>query len=290
MSDKRRGAVADGRFRMNPALSLHTFARRSCMKRFEHWADVYSQIAQGDRDRDGADYTDEAYAVFPRYNVAQTVLDHIEALDADALPGCEELRPLLVHLARNATSDRTKPMANPIRQRAMAEEREALASLFLNVTASELAQMKPLFYRRVLDAGAVHQWREAIAATWGAPDGYWYPLSEKTHASLVALELDRVDDVQLQARIKKFFSTNAIGRVIELREYDESYELDGAAAVLSYTGPEGFWTAPGNEWIVYCSHEGTITFGGAIAREIGPEYPAAQYDPSRPPSWLAVSH
>ncbi|ENZ80600.1 MULTISPECIES: hypothetical protein [Caulobacter] len=275
---------------MDAALKLQTFARRTCMERFDHWADIYSLMVRGDRDRDGPDYTDEAYAVFPRYNVAQTVLDHIETLDADALPDCEQLRTLLVHLARNATSDRTRPMANPIQQRAMADEREVLASLFMSVTASELAQVKPLFYRRVLDARAVHQWREAIAATWGAPDGYWYPLSEKTHASLVALELDRVDDVQLQARIKKFFSANAVRRVIELREYDESYELDGAAAVLSYTGAEGFWTAPGNEWIVYCSHEGTITLGGAIAREIGPEYQVTQYDPSRSPHWLADSH
>lgn len=275
---------------MDTALGLQTFARRTCMERFEHWAEIYAQIAQGGRDRNGGDYTDEAYAVFPRYNVVQTVLGQIEALDSDALPGCEELRPLLVDLARNATSDRTRPTGNPTQQRAMADERETLAALFLKVTVSELVEVKPLFYRRVLDARTVQHWRQSILATWGATDDYWYPLSDKTHASLVALELNGIDGIQLQERIRKFFSVNGVERVIELREYDESYELDAAAVVLSYTGAEGFWTAPGDEWIVYCSHEGTVTFGGSIAREIGPEYQGAQYDPSQPPHWLVVGH
>lgn len=275
---------------MDAALRLHTFARRTCMERFDHWAGIYEQIARDGRDRIGSGYTEAAYAVFPRNNILQTVLGHIEALDADALPGVEHLRTLLADGARTATSDRTRPIGNPVEQRAMNDEREALAALFLKVTISELAEVEPLFYRRTLDTDAVRYWRQLIAATWGAPDGYWYPLSGKTHASLVALELNGVDNCELQGRIRTFFAENNVQRVIELREYDESYELDAAAAVLSYSGAEGFWTASGSEWIVYCSHEGTITFGGSIASRIGPDYCVARFDPSQPPHWLAPRH
>jgi len=259
---------------MDEALRLHTFARRMCMTRFDHWAEIYGGLVSAGGDRIGSDYTDDAYAIFPRYNVLNAVISGIEAIDADALPPLQQLRSLLAETARTASSDFTRPMSNAIHQRAMSEERETLVALFAKVTASELAGVEPLFYRRTLDGDAVRFWRQSIAATWGAPDGYWYPLGDKTHPSLVALELHGIDKTDLQARIGSFFTDNAVARVIELREFGEGYELDASAAVLSYTDGEGFWTAAEGDWIVYCSHEGTITFGGKIASEIGPEYPA----------------
>jgi hypothetical protein len=275
---------------MDEALRLHTFARRTCMTRFDHWAESYGKLAASGGDRIGSDYTDDAYAIFPRYNVLKTVLDGIEAIDADALPAFEQLRSLLAETARTASSDVTTPMSNAIHQRAMSEERETLAALFAKVTALELADVEPLFYRRTLDPDTVRFWRQSIAMTWGAPDGYWYPLGDKTHPSLVALGLHGIGEIALQERIGRFFSDNAVARVIELREFGEGYELDASAAVLSYTDGEGFWTAAGGDWIVYCSHEGTITFGGKIADEIGPEYRAHHYEPSQPPHWLAGRH
>ena len=54
-----------------------------------------------------------------------------------------------------------------------------------------------------------------------------------------------------------------ITRLLELREYDEGYEQDIALAEFTYDGREGFWTSGGMEWMVYASHESSITFGGA---------------------------
>ena len=54
-----------------------------------------------------------------------------------------------------------------------------------------------------------------------------------------------------------------IPRPVELREYDEGYEEDIALAEFTYDGREGFWTSDNMEWMVYASHESSITFGGA---------------------------
>jgi len=273
---------------MEAALRLHTFARRTCMDRHAHWAALYSELAQAGRDRiDFGDYTDEAYAIFPRYNVLQAVLDSIEALEPAALPGFEELRSLLVQAAVSASSDFTRPSANSTHERAVADERETLTQIFHHVRAAELTDVEPLFYRRMLSADEVQSWRKTIESVWGAPNGYWYPLGPKTHPSLVALELVGIEDT-LPERLRRFFADNAIARLIELREYDASYELQADVAMVAYTGPEGFWTSPGSQWIIYCSHEGTITFGGTIAAEIGPDYPASHYDPSQSPHWASV--
>jgi hypothetical protein len=273
---------------MEVTLRLHTFARRTCIERHAHWATLYSELVQARRYRtDSGDYTDEAYEIFPRYNVLQAVLDDIEALDPANLPGPEELRSLLIQAAMSASSDFTRPSASAVHERAMADERETLAHVFRDVDTADLADVEPLFYRRVLSADEVQFWRKAIEGVWGAPDGYWYPLGPKTDPSLVALELVGIEDA-LPERLRRFFADNAITRLIELRELDASYEIQADAAAVAYTSSEGFWTSPENSWIIYCSHEGTITFGGTVAAAIGPDFPASHYDPSKQPHWAAV--
>jgi hypothetical protein len=186
-----------------------------------------------------------------------------------------------------ASSDFTRPSANPIHQGAVTDEREALANIFRDVSLADLANVEPLFYRRRLNSDEVQSWRKAIESVWGAPNGYWYPLGPKTHPSLVALELVGIEDTLIE-RLRRFFAEYEIARVIEIREYGASYEREAEAAVVTYTGSEGFWTGPENQWIIYCSHEGTITFGGTMVAEIGPDFPASRYDPSQPPHWAAT--
>jgi hypothetical protein len=258
------------------------------MARHAQWSAIYADLARAGGDRIGfGDYTDEAYAVFPRYNVLQAVLDEIEALNADDLPAFDMLRNLIVKAAETASSEFTRPIANDIHHRAMAEERACLASTFRSMAEPELDEVEPLFYRRSLSPDEVQAWRRVIKEAWGATDGYWYPLAEKSHPSLIALELSGIDQVALQERMRRFLAENGVHRVIELREHGTSYEVQSDSVEMLYNLAEGFWTSALSEWIVYCSHEGTITFGGRIAFAIGPEYPASRIEPGQPPHWRA---
>lgn len=51
-------------------------------------------------------------------------------------------------------------------------------------------------------------------------------------------------------------------RVLELREDGPGYELDLSESHFTYNGAEGCWTIGSIEWLVYASHESSITFGG----------------------------
>jgi hypothetical protein len=258
------------------------------MIRYDVWSTIYGELVQAGGDRNGFEYTDAAYAIFPRYNLIQAVLDRVEALDPDALPPLEDLRLSLVQATEAAAPDSTGPMANAITLRAIAEERETLAQTIRKVGSTELAEVDPLPYRRTLHPEEVRSWRLVIETMWGARNDYWYPLGEKTHPSLVALELYGIDHSELQDRIKRFLADNGVARVIELRENGASYELDADAVEVVYNlAAEGFWTTAGSEWIAYCSHEDTITLGGKIAAEVAPAYPASHFDPSQPPHWMA---
>lgn len=254
---------------MSPAEALHTFARRYCADRFRRWTEEYSRLADAGRERLGSDYTQEAYGIFPRYNVLRAILLDVEELDSESLPPLDQLRELLLTAGLNAKTLFTGQHQNPIAQQAETNERE----LFIEAldAPSAVPFQEPLPYRRVLGSSEVWLLRERLKTTWGAPNGYWYPLGPKTHASLVALEIDNIDEPNLQDRIREFLRYAGIRRVYELRESGrENYCLDAGAAVFYYNGDEGFWTSDSNDWVVYCSHEQTITLGGAIARVAAP--------------------
>lgn len=54
-----------------------------------------------------------------------------------------------------------------------------------------------------------------------------------------------------------------ITRVLSLCELGESREEDLSAATFHYSsGGEAFWVDDGMEWMIYASHESSITFGG----------------------------
>lgn len=250
---------------MTDAQKLHAFARQICMDRNSHWSGVYAEIVRGGRDRIGMKYTDEAVRVFPRYNVDQAVLETIELLDPDDLPPPDELRVLLVDAALSGSSVFTRQV--PGHDKVMSEERHWLKNAFETVSLAEIADQPPLFYRRVLTAAEVDNVRQGLTDRWGA-EFHWFPLGEKTHPSLVAYDLASVDEAALKREIWSFLSGRRISRLYELREYGPCYEMEFEADDFTYNGAEAFWSESEGDWIVYCSHENTITVGGALAKAL----------------------
>lgn len=57
-----------------------------------------------------------------------------------------------------------------------------------------------------------------------------------------------------------------VERVFEIREHGECYQLDLALAEFRYgPGLEGYWFDETDDWVVYCSHEHSLTLAGSIA-------------------------
>jgi hypothetical protein len=228
-------------------------------------------LVQAGGDRQGANYSPDAYAIFPRYNMLHAILLQVEALDYDHLPDFATLRNFLMAAALRADTVFTKDPSHPI-QRAAQEEESALFSEAIRAVAVDGGNTPaPLPYRRVLNSVEVSKIRASLASSWGVTTTYWYPLGAKTHSSLVAFDLDAIDEAGLQQGIRDFFRTRQIERIFELREFGpENYFLEAQAGDLNYSGAEGYWVSSANDWIVYCSHERTITLGGSIV-EIAPQ-------------------
>lgn len=69
-------------------------------------------------------------------------------------------------------------------------------------------------------------------------------------------------------RLGVLLAERNVTRVWELREYGPEYELDAAVFEPAYNGAEGFWTSPTHDWIIYASHEASITVGGWMLAEV----------------------
>jgi len=250
---------------MTPEQALHTFARRYCMTRRQEWASRYQALADSGRRSFGGDYTPGAYDTFPRYNMLDAIRCDVEALDFDRLPPLAELSECLSLAGQTASSELTGSQ-NAIARDAEQEERDLFERAVRGAVMSPPMDQQPLHYQRTLQGEELEKVWRVVRATWGMQGGYWFPLAAKSHASLVAFDLDKIDQAALQHRIQLFFAERGIDRVYELREFGrENYCVQAGAADLSYgTGGEGYWTSEDGDWIVYCSHEGTITLGGSI--------------------------
>jgi hypothetical protein len=84
--------------------------------------------------------------------------------------------------------------------------------------------------------------------------------------------VDLHDEVSLYRKIRSFLDRRGVKRVYEMWENGDSFLLDLSLAEFRYgTGMEGYWFAEANDWVVYCSHESSVTLAGAIA-EIVPKF------------------
>jgi hypothetical protein len=92
--------------------ALHTAARRYSQERAVLWQQRYSQLSQAGRDqfegKGSRRYSEEALAIFPRYNVLDAILTEVERFVPNDFRTLEEAREILILSGRTAESLLTK--------------------------------------------------------------------------------------------------------------------------------------------------------------------------------------
>jgi hypothetical protein len=248
--------------------ALHTTARRHCIERHAFWAASYRRLQASE----GAtvtgvklEYSDAAYRTFPRFLVWWAMLDEIERMEARSVPGLDQLREKLAAAGRRAhtplTANPELPMAALA---AMTEEREAFASFVQSVPQSQLDSVGPLDLRRVLGADEIQQLWEQLNARWSAKKAhYWWPLREGTAPrDVVAFHTDWLNEQRLRV-VRELLIARGIDRAWELREFGEwGAERAVSSMEFDYTGEEGYWASLSSDWVIYASHESSITLAG----------------------------
>jgi hypothetical protein len=246
---------------------LHSAARRYCMDQFSHWSALYEQIARNH----GVNYTQASYNTFPRYSLLCIILNEVEKIDADHLPGFEELGSRLVEAGRLASRWPIDTPANETARLAIEDEREKFCTYIESLTPDSISFVEPLPYRRTLIPAEVESLWRRIEKRWGTSGrSYWYPFGEKTEPTLAVFDSTAFEKHISHRQLRAVGLSLGFSRLYELREFGEGnciMAIDLWQPRYARDG-EGFWVSDNLEWIMYASHESTITVGGRLNDEV----------------------
>lgn len=260
---------------MNLAQALHTAARRYCNEQFLHWATRYSAICRAGRDRaaDRYHYTSEALGVFPRYNVINAIRIELERIDPNELHDLNDTRELIIIAGIAGDDDFTRKPIGQIDAEAMASERECFCDFICGLSESDLECVQPLPYQRVLSQSESDALWSRLRARWQITNGYWFPLVECSLPDIAAFQDRYFNELSSSFNLVDLLTSRGISRIWELREYGPEFERDVSLFDPHYNGAEGYWSSPDLDWIVYASHESSITIGGWLLTEIEELWP-----------------
>lgn len=265
---------------MDTALALHTAARRYCIERHSYWCERYVEIARagGDRQTDSRHYTREALATFPRYNVLNAIRVELERTDPAIFRDVEEARAFIVLAGEAAEDDFTRHPISEVDARAMNEEREGFCRYVRGLTASAISEVKALPYRRVLTTEESKFVWSRLRSQWQILNDYWYPLVDCSLSDVVAFKAAAFARAVAERGLRDMLAKHGIDRVWELREYGPEYEQETLLLDPSYNGAEGYWSSGDLDWVIYASHEGSVTVAGWILQEVKELWPSWQAD------------
>jgi hypothetical protein len=244
---------------MNEFDALINIARKYCQDNFAYWAERYS------KERTGTDvpysYSDSDYNLFPRYNALSALLAEVETLvgqkNIDLETGKNELKSIdLDGLIAEADND--------IERHAMQDEKEKFTAFIDGLSPEALQHVTPLPYRRRLKGADKAAIRTALLEQWNYDFDYWDPVVEISPNPVVFVSNSHLTESDYKS-IKTFLAAHAEKHLFEITE-------EGAFSELEWEQfhPEGVETVYIDRtfnWIIYVSHESTITFGGTALTE-----------------------
>lgn len=270
---------------MLEAEALHTAARRYCIERFHYWTTRYSEIVSrgADRQRAGGNYTPEALEIFPRYNIIRAIQTETERLNPLSLCDLDTMRVWLINAGESAEDGFTGMPLGEIAQRSTLEERLRFRRYIGRLSSPELDSIEPLPYRRVLTGDESKAIWSRFAARWNISESFWYPLAGSQPRDVVAFESHPFREAEVPERMRDILHIHGIERLWEMTECDLDYELDLSLFQPRYKASEGYWSSGDLDWIVYVSHESTVTIGGWLLDELKtmwPSWQAHEWNPS----------
>jgi hypothetical protein len=252
---------------VNAVAALHNAARRYCLEQIAHWQQAYTKLCAAGKDRaskpgGGWTYTEKAYGLFPRYNVLQAILSEVERAVPTDFDSIDTARTWLAKAGETAQNPFTVNPNHPTEERAMAGERDAFVRFVEHSDEDDWWRSPPLPYQRVLQTDEADAHYQDFCKRWGQWQG-GVAADQRREAQCLTLHTDWVDALPGdQQAIQSMLSTRGISRLFEIRESGDSYELDLQATSFSYNGDEGYWFVDDLDWMIYASHESSITFGG----------------------------
>ena len=223
--------------------------RLYCREQFIYWWEQYRQNG--------------GYAHYA-YHRLQAIAFGLEYLTDLDFPGIDQYKEAVYSLLTNPQLMRELPGKHPAGQ--------ALVDLVTEQFISTMEMLQPdcpsppINYRRQL-RGEDAQWvKQQFADRWGYryPD-YWYPLTQESKPEPSFFVTWDVAERHLP-ELEDFFAQK--GLCYEFGESGAPLWSTCAECAVTLFCPELAHAAKDFSWIVYCSHEMTITFAGSIVPQI----------------------
>ncbi|MBH5317518.1 hypothetical protein I6N90_06770 [Paenibacillus sp. GSMTC-2017] len=108
---------------------------------------------------------------------------------------------------------------------------------------------------------------------------HWIPLDASKHKFALPFMDDYFESEFGFERLRAILKKHGVNEVYELRELTSSpeYELEVSAFYPTYDfDGEGFWCSKEMDWVIYVSHENSITIGGEwlinMVKEVWPNW------------------
>jgi hypothetical protein len=251
---------------MDPITALHTAARRYCFDRAALWHQRYVELvasrgAEANRSCDHWSYTADDYDTFPRYQVLAAIQSEVECFlpaDFTSLDKARHLLELAGSTARNHFTNHNDPVAIA----AVEDERHRFAVFIRELDEAQLSVQRKLPFRRTLGSEEHMQLHHAFTQSWGT----WYGGSVDRNPSqspVVTLHVAAMKEPESYDALRAVLIERGIPRLFELREHGTGFEIETNIAAFTYNGAEGFWTSADFGWMVYASHESSISFGSS---------------------------
>jgi len=259
---------------MNSGQALHAAARRYCDEQHAHWCRVYSTLPNDGRESGGYHYTKEALQTFPRYNVLNAIRVELDRIDPATLQRLDAARELIINVGANAQDPFTQDPLGPIDANAISQERVAFREFVLGLNEADLATIQPLLYKRTLSGAESDRLWEELRKRWGIPESHWYPLAETSVEGIEAFQAPSFYAFYSSGELNKLLASRGVGRLWELREHGPEYEEELSVFDPFYNGAEGYWSSGDLDWIIYASHESSITIGGWLLEDVKSAWPS----------------
>ena len=101
-----------------------------------------------------------------------------------------------------------------------------------------------------------------MASEWKVDSDYWYPLVDVPRGDLLAFDAMAFGQAVARGPLHRVLEERGIARVFELREGGSAFEIELRDLEPTYTGDEGYWCTKELDWLLYASHEGSLTVAG----------------------------
>lgn len=250
----------------------------------------------------GRPHSSRGHDLFPRYNLLDSILAAIERRVAEDFGSLDDLKEWIATASRSALDEELRPpdavlgwdtilgdlakhgrgaaagrkiAVGGINPRSSKLKKNALTSEYAeflrhidSLSAADLSAVQPLPYRRTLGDDESNVLWSALGTRWGV-DGYWYPIDRAADAlpppDTAAFQAEPFFDSRLVGWLAHFIRRTGAERGFELREGTGSAdrEIDLELFRPWYNFDEGFWVDGSGDWLLYASHQGSITIAGA---------------------------